>query len=136
MKVDGVLKEYDSCWVSGFQQTIGSRVYYQWNILSGKPGNYAGIYVNDETPITAKQYSASELNPVSNTPVAGLGAYRPSGTNDIYISFQGGWPFYEAEVTIISLDANYAIGTFKGKVRLVGGTTVKEITEGEFKALR
>ena len=36
MKVDGVLKEYDSCWILSFQQAAGAQIYYQNNILCGR----------------------------------------------------------------------------------------------------
>ena len=56
MKVDGVLKEYDSCWILSFQQAAGAQIYYQNNILCGRPGNYAGAAVNNIAPINGATY--------------------------------------------------------------------------------
>lgn len=136
MKVNGVQKNYDSCWISGFQQAAGVQTYYQVNILCGKPGDYAGASVNDVAPIKAGNYISANSNPASNTPMAGLGAYRPAGSSNIYISYQGAWPIYNINVTITEYNADYVTGTFSGKLRLLGGTEVLDVTEGEFRALR
>lgn len=136
MKINGNLKEYDSCWVSGFSQTSGSLIYYQWNIKGGVPGDYGGVYVNDSIPISVKKYLSTDLNSAVNTPKGGLGAYRPKGTNDIYISYQAGWPLYDVVVEITSINDDYVTGNFHGKMRLVGGDSILNVTDGEFKALK
>lgn len=52
------------------------------------------------------------------------------------VSYQAGWPIYDINVIINEFSADYMKGTFSGKLRLVGGTEVLDITEGEFRALR
>lgn len=137
MKINGAIKQYDSCWVTAFQQVgAGSQVYYQNNILCGKPGDYGGLYVNDTENIKAGSFFSSEINSASSTPRAGLGACQFSGSSDIFISYQAGWPLYDITVTITEYNSSYVAGTFNGKLRLIGGTTVLDVTEGQFKAIR
>ena len=126
MKVDGALKEYDTCWLYGSGQNI--------NILAGKPGDYTGAYVNDTKAIGVGTYLHTMINPGTNLPMAGLGAYRAPGSADIYISYQAGWPQYEATVTFTTFEPNVATGTFSGQMRQINGDIVLTVTEGEFRA--
>ena len=135
MKVDGVLKEYDSCWILSFQQAAGAQIYYQNNILCGRPGNYAGAAVNNIAPIKAATYLSTVKNTATGLPMAYLGAYRAPGSDDIYISYPAGWPLYDISITFTEYNSEYATGKFSGKLRLIGGSKVMEVTEGEFRAL-
>jgi hypothetical protein len=133
MKVDGVQKKYDSCWTRAFQQNAATQIYYQLNILSGVPGDYADVSVNDIAPIKNGTYT-SAINPVTKGPMAMLGGYRETGSSDIYISYQAGWPLFGISITFSEFNSEYVSGTFQGKLRLVGGTKILNVTEGEFKA--
>ena len=132
MKLDGVLKEYDTCYGGGFNQALNPGVtYYQVNFHGGRPGDYCGVYANDVSPIKKGTYT-SAINPATSLPGAGLGAYRPAGTSDIYISYQSGWPLYDISISILDLTSDHIKGTFSGKLRLIGGDKVYDVTEGEF----
>lgn len=136
MKVDGVLKEYDSCWTLAFTQPALNATFYQLNILCGGPGNYAGVFVNDIAPIKNGTYNSSIPNPATKAPMAGLGAYKAPESEHIYISWQAGWPVYQIEIIFTEFNSDYVIGTFRGKMRLVGGDKLVEVTEGAFKAIK
>ena len=133
MKVDGIQKEYDTCWLYGFGQPAPSKTTHI-NILAGKPGDYAGAYVNDTKAIGVGTYLHTMINPELNLPMAGIGGYRAPGSTDIYISHQGGWPQYEATVTFTKFEQKVATGTFSGQMRQLNGDIVLTVTEGEFRA--
>ena len=133
MKVDGSLKEYDTCWLYGYSQPAPFETNHI-NILAGRPGDYGGAAVNDTKAIGVGTYLHTMINPEINIPMAGIGAYRAPGSSDIYLSHQAGWPLYEATVTFTTFDSDVASGTFSGQIRQVGGDVVLTITEGEFRA--
>lgn len=134
MKVDGQLKEYDSCWLYGFSQQPPSETFTM-NILAGKEGDYSSAWVSDTKAIGIGTYRHTNLNTETNLPMANIGPYRVGGSADIYTSYEAGWATgYEATVTFTSFDSEVATGTFRGQMRQVDGDIVLTVTEGEFRA--
>lgn len=136
MKVDGVLKEYDTCLARGMSQPALNETYYQLNIMCGVPDDYTGVSVNDIKPITKGTYTATAANPAAGNPMAGLGTYKTPGDEDSYISVYAGWPLYEVTVTFTEFNDKYITGSFNGKMRGIENNKVITVTEGTFKALR
>lgn len=137
MKVDGQWKEFDSCMTFELSQPgVNGQTYYQTNIMVGKLGILAGVYVNDSKPINKGMFTSAIENPVSQTPMAGLGTWKEKGSNDMYITHQFGWPLYEAVVNITEFTDDRIEGNFHGQMRLIGGDKVLTVTEGSFRAKR
>ncbi len=134
-RVDGAEQEFDTCYVTIMGQFPNSNPpFYYCSIAGGRYGNHGIImtfYNNND--ITAKQYTQSVFER-TGLPEGALGGYKDQNEN-LYISWQNGWPYYPVKIDITEIASTYIKGTFSGTMRMVSGTKEVSITEGKFLAL-
>lgn len=134
-KVDGVSREFDTCYVTLMGQFPNSTPpFYYCSIASGRYGDN-GIIITfyNDNDITVKQYTEAIFER-TKIPTTVLGGYRDEN-DKLYISWQNGWPNYPVKLDIKEVSSSYIKGSFSGRMRMVLGTTEREISEGEFAAL-
>ena len=132
-KSDGTLKEFADCNVIFLDTMVGiSPTVYYCHITSGVNANWAALSIYTTNPLTENFNYTQEVNAVTGTPVGGIAS--KNDTDGEYISWQGGWPYYDVSITLTTVTPNYFKGKFTGKVRDLDGTVVHSITDGEFRA--
>jgi hypothetical protein len=132
-KADGVQEEFSDCNVvfMGIMPSVTPTVYY-CHITCGVTEDWSALSIYTTNPITKNLTYTEEVNSVTGIPIAGFAT--KNNDEGEYISWQGGWPYYEVSITLTEVTDKYIKGNFSGKIRQLTGTGIQTITDGEFKA--